>query len=68
MRNNKYYIALDDNERRMIIHSLNDLRNNLIAQGRYTDLVDETLIKIVNAKIKKFKIVYGGIEKWVQQF
>ena len=47
----------------MIIHSLNDLRNNLIAQGRYTDLVDETLIKIVNAKIKKFKIVYGGIEK-----
>ena len=57
MRNKKYYLALDDNERRMIIHSLNDLCNNLIAQGRYTDLVDETLIKVANAKIKKFKIV-----------
>ncbi len=57
MRNNKYYLALDDNERRMIINSLNDLRNNLIVQGKYTDLVDEALIKIVNAKLKKFKIV-----------
>lgn len=57
MRNNKYYLALDENERRMIINSLNDLRNNLIAQGKYTDLVDEALIKVVNAKLKKFKVV-----------
>ena len=27
-----------------------------IAQGRYTDAVDDVLIKVVNAPIKKFKI------------
>lgn len=36
MRNKKYYIAIDDYERRIIIDSLNNLRNKLIADGRYT--------------------------------
>ena len=40
-----------------VIGSLNDLRNKLIAEGRYTDLVDEVLIKAANAKIKKIKVV-----------
>ena len=29
---------------------------NLLAQDRYTDAVDDVLIKVVNAPIKKFKI------------
>ena len=29
-----------------------------IAVGRHTDAVDELLIKFVNAKTKKFKVVY----------
>ena len=33
MRNKKYYIAIDDYERRIIIDSLNNLRNKLIADG-----------------------------------
>lgn len=55
-----YYLALDTAERRLIIESLNDLRSRLIAAGRYTDAVDEVLIKFVNAKIKKFKVIYTG--------
>ena len=54
----KYYIVLNEYERRMIINSLNELRNRLIADGRYTEAVDEILLKIINAKKKKFKEIY----------
>ena len=54
----KYYIVLNKYERRIIINSLNELRNRLIVKGRYTDAVDELLLKIINAKKKKFKVIY----------
>lgn len=57
MKDTKYHIYLNSEERRLLIGSLNDLRNKLIAEGRYTDLVDEVLIKAANAKIKKIKVV-----------
>ena len=57
MKYTKYHIFLNCEERRLLISSLNDLRNKLIAEGRYTDLVDEVLIKAANAKIKKIKVV-----------
>ncbi len=56
MRNQKYYIAIVESERRIILNALNALRNKLLAQDRYTDAVDDVLIKVVNAPIKKFKI------------
>ncbi|MCM1508811.1 MAG: hypothetical protein NC177_17015 [Ruminococcus flavefaciens] len=56
MKNQKYYIAIDEYERRIIINSLNNLRNKLIAKGRYTNAVDDILIKVANAPIKKFKV------------
>lgn len=54
----KYYLALNDQERRFVIESLNQLRNKLIADGKYTDAVDEVLLKIIDAKQKKFKVIY----------
>ena len=57
MRNIKYHLALTDNEYSLIIKSLNDLRNDLIAQGRYTDAVDDVLVKFIGAKKKNFKII-----------
>lgn len=56
MRNSKYDIAIDEYERRIIINSRNNLRNKLIADGRYTDAVDDVLVKVVHAPIKKFKV------------
>lgn len=56
MRKQKYYLAIDDYERSAIINSLNNLRNKLIADGRYTDAVDELIIKFAHAPLKKFKI------------
>ena len=57
MRNIKYHLALTDDEYSLIIKSLNDLRNELIAQGRYTDAVDDVLVKFIGAKKKNFKII-----------
>ena len=56
--NTTFYLALDDGERSMIIRSLNDIRSRLIAEGKYTDGVDDVLVKVIGAKKKKFKIIY----------
>ncbi|MCH5170195.1 MAG: hypothetical protein J1F24_02795 [Oscillospiraceae bacterium] len=58
MREKKYYLAFDNCERKVIINSLNEMRNRLIAKGKYTDAVDEVLLKIIDAKQKKFKVIY----------
>ena len=59
MRNQKYYIAIDESERRIILNALNALRNKLLAQDRYTDAVDDVLIKFTNAKKKRFTVQYN---------
>lgn len=56
MRNKKYHIYLSDFEYHHIINSLIELKNSLIAQGRYTDAVDDVLCKFVSAKKKSIKI------------
>lgn len=55
--NTKYHVYLNYEERRLVIKSLNDLRNRLISEGKYTDLIDGGLVKVANAKIKKMKVV-----------
>ena len=59
MRNPKYHLYLTQDERRTVINSLIDLRNNLISQGRYTDVIDEQLVKLTKAKVKKIKVKEG---------
>lgn len=54
----KYYLVLNDQERRCVIESPNQLRNKLIADGKYTDAIDEVLLKIIGAKQKKFKVIF----------
>ena len=58
MREQKYHIYLDSHERKLLIHSLVELKNQLIKQGRYTDCVDELIFKIINAPSKRMKIEY----------
>lgn len=52
----KYYIVLDKSERRVLLNNLNDFRNKLITEGKYTDLLDEVIIKVANAKLKRIRI------------
>ena len=56
-----FYLALDDVEHSMIIHSLNNLRSRLILEGKYTDGVDDVLVKVIGAKKKKYKIIYTEV-------
>ena len=56
MRNPKYHLYLTYDERRTVINSLICLKNDLISQGRYTDAVDELIVKFTKAKVKRIKI------------
>ena len=58
MKENKYYIALDDFERRVVVNCLNEMRNKLIAEGKYTDALDEVILKVIHSKQKKLKVIY----------
>ena len=57
MRNPKYHLYLTPNERRTVINSLIDLRNDLITRGEYTDIINEMLIKLKKTKAKKSNYV-----------
>ena len=56
MREPKYHLYMDSDERRILLESLVELKNQLIRQGRYTDCVDEIIIRLVDAPIKKIKV------------
>ena len=56
MINPKYHLYLTHDERRTVINSLICLKNDLISQGRYTDAVDELIVKLTKAKVKRIKI------------
>ena len=58
MREKKYHLYLTADEQSKVIQSLLDLKNNLIAQGRYTDAVDDVLIKFTKARKKKITVQY----------
>lgn len=50
MREKTYHLYLNEEERSRVIQSLIELKNNLAAQGRYTDAVDDVLCKVLEAK------------------
>ena len=56
MREQTYHIYLDSHEKTTLLHSLVELKNQLIQQGRYTDCVDELIFKVANAPVDLFKV------------
>ena len=58
MKEQKYHLYLSDDKYRRVLQSLIRLKNSLIAQGRYTDAVDDILCKVLSAKKRKLKIKY----------
>ena len=56
MKDRKYHIYLDSHEKSLLLHSLVELKNQLIEQGRYTDCIDELVLKMSNAPVKKMKV------------
>ena len=49
----KRYLYLTEAEYSILVKSLVQLKNKLIQQNRFTDCVDELLIKIIAAPIPK---------------
>ncbi len=58
MKEKKYYIALDNFERRVVVNCMNEMRNQFIADGKHTDVLDEVLLKVIHSKQKKLKVIY----------
>lgn len=44
---NTMKLMLTYDEVRVLVYALNELRNTLIAENRYTDAVDEILVKLM---------------------
>ena len=57
MKEKKYYIAFDDFERRVVVNCMNEMRNKLIAEGKYTDALDEVILKVIHSKQKRLKVI-----------
>lgn len=51
----KHILSLDRYEHGVVINALNEMRNDLIAEKRPTDAVDELLLKTIDAPIKRRK-------------
>ena len=53
MREKFNHLYLDSHERKLLIHSLVELKNQLIQQGIYTDCDDELIFKVINAPVQE---------------
>ena len=56
MKTPKYHLYLTSEERSEVLKSLIDLKNALIEQGKYTDVIDEIIIKLSCARKKNIKV------------
>lgn len=52
----KYHLYLTNEEHKAVISSLIELRNRLFFKRKYTDVVDELLVKLTRAKMKTIKV------------
>ncbi len=57
MKEERYYLALDDDEQSILIRALNDEKTALMRRGKAVDAVDELIVKVGKAPLKKFKVV-----------
>ena len=53
MREVRRIVTLEPDEYRILLHCLIYFRNALIAEGKYTDAVDELLLKLDKCKSRR---------------
>ena len=51
----KRVLTLDKYEHGVVVNALNEMRNDLLEEHRSTDIVDEVLLKAIDAPTKKVK-------------
>ena len=52
-------LTLDRYEHGVVSNALNEMRNDLLEEERPTDIVDEVLLKVIDAPAKKVRF-FGG--------
>ena len=58
MKDPKYHIYLTNEERSEVLKSLIYLKNEMIVQGKHTDVLDEIIVKLYKARKKNIKVIY----------
>ena len=53
----KRVLTLDKYEHGVVVNALNEMRNDLLEEQRSTDVVDEVLLKAIDAPTKKVKVI-----------
>lgn len=56
MKRKTYTLYLSCEEYGVILDALIRFKNKLTRQGRYTDIVDEVILLLVDAKIKRIRV------------
>jgi len=51
----KRILEMDHYEHGVVLNALNEYRNDVLAEGRTTDLIDEVLLKAIDAPTRKEK-------------
>ena len=67
MKDPKYHIYLTNEERSEVLKSLIDLKNEMIAQGRYTDVLDEIIVKLYKARKKNIQAAFLRLFNFFQK-
>ena len=53
MRKKKHYVILSEQETRVLLKSLIRFKNNLTQQGRYSDIIDVLIMKVIAAPTQR---------------
>ena len=56
MKEQKFHLYLSESERRFLVQYLIWFQNKLRQEGRYTDAIDDLIVKISKAKPKKIGV------------
>lgn len=54
-KEDKRVLTLDKYEHGVVVNALNEMRNDLLEEQRSTDIVDEVLLKAIDAPTKKVR-------------
>ena len=57
MKEERFFVELDDYEHGIVIDSLNEKKKELQERGKSTDAVDDLIIKVGLAPQKKFRVI-----------
>ena len=55
MRDEKRVVALNDYEQRLMVRGLTDFRNDAIRDGKPTEDVDDLILKVIDAPMRRGK-------------